>query len=137
MGNMVDWSIDGKDKRKIFYVRNMNGILSVLMRKNLKINAVTAGLKGRTFPFDIGRPAFRNKNTFYYIVDVEKGQINFNTDIKPPVAPELWDAVMNRHIIKDLVSSLESPEIWASLLYIILALVAGLGLGAVLGMKLL
>jgi hypothetical protein len=129
---MVDWSISGQDKNKLFYVREKSGILTVVKTKKISMNITLAGTKGHQFAFDSSKPAFRIKNTFYYIVDLKNGQLTFDKPVKP-FSPKLWDAIMNQHIVKDLVSGLQNTQFKQMIFYLIIGAVIGLPLGYILG----
>jgi len=129
------WSFSGRDKRRLLYIRTISGVPTVIRRKKIKGNLIKFTYNKRTFPFDMSRPAFRIKNTFFYICDVNKGQLHFDIDVKSVVAPELLDAILNRHIVKDLVSGLENPAILGYLIYVILGAGLGLSVGYILGIK--
>jgi hypothetical protein len=129
---MVNWSWSGKDKNKLLYVREKGGILTVVNSKKIGMNLSLVGLKGHQFAFDTSKPAFRIKNTFFYIVDLKSGQLEFIKN-KKPFSPKLWDAVMNQHIVKDLVSGLQNAQFKQMIFYLIIGICIALPLGYIIG----
>lgn len=129
---MVDWSIGGKDKHKVLYVQKVSGISTVVKTRRINPIRVSISFKDRSFPFYSNTPAFRRKNTFFYIVDTLTGQLNL-TDADNKLTPEIMDKVIKKNVVQQLVSGLEATP-WSTLIvYIILALGMGVSLGYILG----
>ena len=129
---MVNWSFSGKDKNKLLYARNKGGILTVVSSKKISMNVTLVGTKGHQFAFDSSKPLFRIRNTFFYIVDLKNGQLTFDKPTKP-FSPKLWDAIMNQHIIKDLVSGLQNVQFKQMIFYLIIGIAIGTPVGYILG----
>lgn len=113
----------------------INGVATVNWISKIKANTVIsdAGLKGKTFPFDMGKPTFRKRNRWYYFVDVDKGQITLQGGQDPAMAPQLLHAIIKKEIGKQLVSRLETVPFSAQLLVVIICISLGLAAGYILG----
>jgi hypothetical protein len=129
---MSDWSFFGKDKNKLLYVRQKSGILTVTASRKISMSEKLVGMKGHQFAFDSSKPAFRIKNTFYYVVDLEKGQLDFDKN-KKAFSPKLWDAIMNQHIVKDLVSGLQNVQFKQMVFYLLIGIAIGTPIGYIIG----
>jgi hypothetical protein len=123
---------DRKDKKRLLIVRDISGIPTLV--KKMKILGRTDKVRygKKSFPFDMSAPTYRSRNTFYYVLDVDDGQMTLKNTLSP-VSPNLLDIVMNRHVIKDLVSGLESTKFSELLLYILMALACGIPVGFIIG----
>jgi len=120
------------DKRRILWCRMFGGLPYVL--KSVRVVAHTDKVKFRdmAFPFDITKPSYKRKRTFFYLVDIKKGQIYYKHS-DAIMDSELIDLILNQSICKQLVSSLESLRLKDILLYVILTLGTGLPLGYIIG----
>jgi hypothetical protein len=128
----MDWRLDKLDKRKVYFVRIIAGVPTRITQKTIKASTVNVGYRKLLFPIDIGKPSFRIKNTFYYVVDIHSGQLYFG-DAKHSISPELLDSILVRNIAKNLVSGLESAPLFSSIIMILLGIGLGLALGFILG----
>lgn len=127
-----DSTIDGSDVRKVLFIRYMSGVPSVLTRKQVRGNSKQINFAVSNFDFDSAKPLFRSRNTFYYGVDIEKGQVmlsNSNTTI----TPELRYKVLKKGIVSQLVSGLDVKGFGQIILYILLAGSAFGCLGYIIG----
>jgi len=120
------------DKKKLYFVQKVGGFPTVIKQINIKVDAKQISYKRLMYDFDVGRPAFRIANTFFYLMDINKGQIAF-AEPKGGVAPELMDAILTRKIAKQLIAGLENPALMGSLVYVILSIGLGLACGFILG----
>lgn len=129
---MVDWTISGKDKNILHYVKLKGGILTEISRKKIPHNVSLVGPKTNKMKFDSTKPAYRIQNTFHYFVDLQMGQIDFDKT-KKQFSPKLWDAIMNQHIVKDLVSGLKNAEFKQMIFYILIGVGIALPTGMIVG----
>ena len=120
------------DKKKLYFVQSMGGFPTVIKQIKLQVDAKQIRYRQLMYNFDVGKPAFRIANTFYYLMDINKGQINF-PEPKQGIAPELMDAILTRKIAKQLIAGLENPALMGSLVYIGLSICLGLATGFILG----
>lgn len=128
----VDWSIDGKDKRRVLFVKHLSGIPTVLTKKLKKGFVRQVNIAENNFDFDSTKPAFRSKNTFYYLVDIDKGQLDFV--IPPdPASPELRYKILKKGLVSQLVSGLDTKGLTEMILYILLAGAAFGFMGYIIG----
>lgn len=128
----IDWTIDGKDKRRVLFVKPLSGIPSILTKKAMKGRTKQVNFAQSNFDFDSSKPAFRSKNTFYYLVDIERGQLNFDVPIEP-VSPELRFKVLKKGLVSQLVSGLDTKGLAEMLIYILLAGAAFGFMGYIIG----
>jgi len=131
-GYIHDTSYDKKDKKKLLLIRNISGVMTVI--KKAKITGKTDKVKynNHTFLFDISKPLYRSRNTWVYGLDVDNGQITL-TGTESKVSSELIDMILNRHVIKDLVSGLEPVKLKDMLIFILLSLITGITTGILIG----
>jgi len=128
----MDFKLDKLDKRKVYFVRTIAGVPTRICQKSIKAHAQNIGYRKLSFNIDIGKPSFRIKNTFYYVVDIHTGQLYFG-DAKHGISPELLDSILVRNIAKNLVSGLESAPLFSSLIMMLLGTGLGIALGFILG----
>jgi hypothetical protein len=131
---MINWY----DRKIIYYVKENSGFYSVvkttkssMLNSNKIINY--AGMKGKTFPFDMGKPAFRKKNRWFYFVDVDRGQLQILKKDKESLSSQLLDQIVKKELGKQLVSALESPPISGYILVVLLGAGLGIAIGYILG----
>jgi hypothetical protein len=115
-----DWSIDNKNRRKVLFMRTMAGTPTVLNRKQLKGNSNEISYAKNNFDFDSGNPAFRSKDTFYYGMDIERGQLSFGK-AKDSLLPELRFKILKKGLVSQLVSGLDTKGLAGIIMYILLA----------------
>lgn len=130
---LFDLSIDRYDKRKVHFVKSIANVPTRIKTRKIKSPGRYITFKNHTFEFDIAKPAYRIRNIFYYIVDIDKGQICFPEAAINASAPELLDKIVRRSLAKQLVSSVEKMPLSEVLLYILLSVGMGAGLGYILG----
>jgi len=121
-----------KDKKKLYFVQNVGGFPTVIKQITVSIDAKQIRYRQLMFDFDVGKPAFRIANTFFYLMDINKGQVGF-AEPDGGIAPELLDAIITRKIAKQLIAGLENPALMGSLVYILLSVGLGLACGFILG----
>ena len=123
---------DPKDRRIIKYVRSIAGVQTVVKTSRVKPNLKVITYRDQSFPFDMNAATYRQRNRFYYFVDIEKGQLAFKGS-KLSISPELMNATFKRQIAKQFLAVLETPASMASIIMILLALGAGVFAGIVIG----
>ncbi len=125
-----------KDKRKILWVTIVNGMPSVIAERKVlssEDRVTFRRLKGAdSFHLDASRPTFRKKNTFYYFVDIKKGQLFFGEN-ENKVSSQMMNTVWNQEAIRQIISGLESTKFMQILPYILLAGGMFLAVGYILG----
>lgn len=131
-GYLSETSYDRKDKRRLLISRDISGVNTVI--KKAKITGKTDKVKfgPKTFQFDISKPLYRTRNTWVYGLNVDTGQQTISQSVQT-ISPAMTDTILVRHVIKDLVSGLEHMKISDILIYIVLAIVAGISTGVVIG----
>ena len=134
LGN-ANYKLDVKDKYKLILVRRVSGALNEIKRRNIKIQANEVSYRGKRWPLDIAEPIYRRKNTFYYMVDVMRGQITV-TDrelLAKEVPPEMIEAILYKSIVAQTVSGLEHPKMGPVIVYVILTAGMCLAVGYIIG----
>jgi hypothetical protein len=127
-----DWSFDGRDKRKVLYMQNMSGMLTIIKKKYIKPAMKNISYLKNTFNFNPEDPTFRSKNTFYYLVDIHNGQLHIETK-QTSIHPEMVGKILKRNIIKQLVSGLEAAPMASTIVMLLLGAGLGLACGYILG----
>lgn len=120
------------DKRKVIFVRKVSGIHTTINIRKISILTTAVKIGDKQFPIDISKPVFRIKNVFYYMIDVDSGQVIY-AQKQSEVSPEILDMVIGKKIVSQIVSSLEKLNWKDYILYIILSIGLGLALGFILG----
>lgn len=121
-----------RDVRSLFFVQKIGGFPTVIKEQKIAVDSKTVPYRENLYRLDVGKPAFRIGNVFYYIIDIDKGQMSF-LDSKDQIAPELMDAILKRKVAKQLTSNLETTPIPPNLIYLFLTLGLGLALGFIIG----
>lgn len=126
------------DRRIIYYVKRIAGVPTVIKTKKSSLfssNKIIsyAGVKGKTFPFDMGKPFLRKKNRWFYVVDVDTGQLTIEAKGNKQLSPQLLDQIIKKELGKQLVSALESPPISGYILVVLLGVGLGIAVGYILG----
>lgn len=121
-----------KDKRIVLYARDVSGVLTVIKKSSVTPITSQVGFRDLKFHFDIGKPLFRMKNVFYYVVDVRDGQITVSNN-KDVVSPELIDSIMAKGIIKQLVSNIEDKPTSTMIIMFLLCIGIGISVGYIVG----
>lgn len=129
---MWTWHIDMKDKRKVLIVRLTGNTPTVIAKKSIKDSTQFIRYGKKTYTIDINKPSYRQKNIFYYLLDPGKGQLHFY-QMNKLVAPELLEAILNRNIVKQLVSGLEAVPLIQNIIIMLLCLGMGIGAGFIIG----
>ena len=129
-----DFRIDRNDKYKVKFVHMVSEVPHVLSTRTVKKFQTSVSEKGMTFTIDFNQPAFRQKNTFFYMIDIEKGQLLINArDEQKVVSPEATHMVIKRSGIRQLVMSMEKRKMGEIILYVILGVIAGMLGGYIVG----
>src|SRR4030042_4497801 len=127
-----DFELDKTDKHKVKFVRMISGFPDVIKTKKIKKFVTEVTLRDNTFAIDFNKPSYREKNTFYYLFDVSKGQMFFNlSDFGGPKG--LTYLILRRSLIRQLVSGMEKRKLGEVLIFILLAIGVGVSLGYILG----
>jgi hypothetical protein len=129
-----DFQLDRNDKYKVKFVHMVSEVPHVLSTRKVKKFQSSVSEKGMTFTLDWNQPAYRQKNTFFYMIDIEKGQLLINArDEQKVVSPEATHMVIKRSGIRQLVMSMEKRKMGEIILYVILGVIAGVLGGYILG----
>ena len=129
--------LDVKDKYKVILVRMVSGVLHEIKRQNIKIHTKEIPYRSARFTFDIAKPIYRRKNTYYYMVDIKKGQVivkNYKLGVGN-VPPEMIESILYESIVQQTVSGLEKMKLGPILVYVILAAGMALACGYILGIN--
>lgn len=123
------------EKRKVFYVKKIGNVYNVFKRHTIGTNKVKreATIGEHTFNFDMGKPAYRNRNKSFYFVDVDEGQIALNTKENPEISAKLLQATLKEEVGKQLVAGLDSNPFMGNVLMLIIGIIIGLLGGYILG----
>lgn len=127
-----DETIDGSDRRKVLFIRSMSGIPTVLSRKIVKGRMKQIDYVKNNFDFDSAKPILRSRNTFYYAVDIDKGQMTLKEPSEPFV-PSLRFKILKKGLVSQLVSGLDTKGFAEMLIYILLAGAAFGFMGYIIG----
>ena len=125
------------DKRKAFIGKWINGMFQVIQVKKVtpftKKIPITKGSTNTTILFDISKPTFRTKrNTWVYIVDIDKAQVLLNPqEFKVPNWE--YDMALTRGTVKNVMSGINKPQVANMLIFILLGILAGLPIGVMIG----
>ena len=128
-----DFRFDHTDKYKVKFVRMISGVPSVVSIRRIKRFETSVSVKGMSFAIDFDAPTYRQKNTLYYVFDVELGQMQFIPP-EPGVYPALNHLLLKRAGIRQLVMGMEKRKLADILIYIILAIAVGIMGGYLLGL---
>ena len=79
----------------------------VVKRRRFNPGKATDGVsfRKRTYVIDLLRPAYREKNRYCYMMDVDTGQ-KFVGTTPMPISAKLLDAILRQEIAKQLVAGL-------------------------------
>lgn len=123
------------DKYLAVWCKDVSGTSVVLRKKRFRPDQVKDGMsyRGRTHSINVDAPIFRTANTYYYLIDLDKGQKAVGA-IATVVSPKLMDAIMRKEIVKQLVSGLQGAGDWKLALIIgIIMLGCGILGGIIMG----
>lgn len=127
-----DFEMDKRDKHKVKFVRMVSGFPDVIKTKKIKKFVTHVTLRDNTFAIDFNKPSYREKNTFFYLFDVSKGQMFFTpSDFGGPKG--LTYLILRRNIIRQIVSGVEKKKLGEVLIYILLAVASAIPIGYILG----
>lgn len=125
--------LNRKDKRIVLFVTKISGIETVVKRKAMKPHEENIQFRGGTsFPFDINQPAFRNKQTFYYLVNIHTGQKTFDSS-KIPISIKLFDMIMRQEIVAQIVGALKKRPMFENIIMVLMGIGMGAGIGYIIG----
>lgn len=129
-----DFRVDRNDKYKVKFVHMVSEVPHVLSTRKIKKFQTTVSEKGMAFTIDYNQPAFRQKNTFFYMIDIDKGQLLINAhESQKIVSPEATHMVIKRSGIRQLVMSMEKRKMADIVVYIIISAIAGILGGFIIG----
>ena len=128
-----DFQIDRKDKYKVKFVRVISGTPNVVSVKKIRKFTNTVHEKDMSFVIDFNCPTYREGNTFWFMFDIERGQLVIDASGKI-VAPSLNHMILKRQGIRQLVMSTEKRKMMDIIVYIILAIAVGIMGGFLLHM---
>lgn len=130
--NEPDFRVDKIDKYKVQFVRMMSGVPTIVSTRRIKKFQTEVSIKRSSFAIDFNHPSYRKKNTYYYLFDIEKGQM-FYGSIDSKIMAEIVHLVVTKSGIRQLVTSVEKKKMGDILLYVILSIIVGLMGGYILG----
>ena len=145
------WPFNQVDKRKAIFVKMIGGVETRLGSAKLDSTVSSVSFKGTPYPINISEPAYRNKNKFFYYIDIgdrntidtdkkskeykdsesNGGQLQLMSTTKQTDSVA-YDLLFNREIIKQILTSLGKTTWSAPLLICIVTMVMGLFGGMVL-----
>lgn len=129
--------LDVKDKYKVILVRIVSGVLHVIKTQNIKIYTKEVAYRSARFTFDIAKPIYRKKNTYFYMVDIKEGQVTVKNYklIKGRVPPEMIESILYESIVQQTVAGLEKMKLGPIIVYVLLAAGMALACGYILGIN--
>ena len=134
----AQFKLDTTDRYKVIIVRTVSGVLHEIKRRNIKIHTKEIAYRSARFPFDIAQPIYRRKNTFYYMIDIKKGQLIISQEGiigGNKVPPEMIEMILYESVVAQTVSGLEHPKLGPTIIYVILASLVALAGGYLLGIN--
>lgn len=133
----ASFKLDTSDKYKVIVVRLVSGVLHVIKQRNIKIHTKEIRYRSASFTFDIAKPIYRRKNTFYYMVDIKRGQISVKNQklAVGTIPPEMIESILYESIVQQTVAGLEKMKLGPVIVYMILAAGMALACGYILGIN--
>lgn len=129
----VDLAIDRRDKYKVKFVRSVSGVPSVVSTRKIKKRQEFVSEHDKTFTIDYNQPLYREKNTYWYVCDLEHGQM-FADVPDNNIDPTLNHMILGRSAIRQLVMGMEKRKMVDILIYVALAIGVGILAGYLLGL---
>ena len=124
--------MDRYDKYVVIFMKIVAGVPHELKRKRIKPYITKVSFRNFSAPFIIETPTYRRRNTYYYQFDIEKGQM-FSVGTKSPIDLAFMNLILEGSTIKQLVSSVERVKIGMVIIYMIMGIAMGAGLGYIIG----
>lgn len=125
------------DRRRVVFVRVIAGVVTIIGKKRTKHTAKQIYFRGQQYPLDIMRPAYRRKNVFVYVIDIEEqggGQMQFGVEEHTKKMPKhLYDIMFKHEAIRQCILALEATGIGNWIWPILLGAIMGLFGGYILG----
>jgi len=106
------------DKRKVIFITKISETYTAIFQKSLKGRTEHIGFRGKLYPINLNYPAYRLKNMFLYFIDIQEGQVQFES-AGNQIPTQLLDAVIEQQLGKQLVSGLESSPVLSSFLMLL------------------
>lgn len=125
--------LEFRDQYIVVFVKTINTTLTVQGRKKIKINIDTVTFRGKSFHIDTKTVAYRVKNKFIYLINIDGGQqVVFMSDEDKIKNSELANLVVEKKVVAQLVAGLVTvgKQPWV---VIIIALALGICLGYIIG----
>ena len=122
------------DKRIALIGKTINGIFNVTGGKKVKLADAYVTFNKNTYPLDTGKPAYRRKSKFYYLIDVDNGQQTMGaTELS--ISPELYDLEFHNHILIDLLRAMKKNKLSTeAALLVLMAIGMGIPVGYIFGL---
>lgn len=127
-----DFGIDKTDKYKVKFCRMISGVPSVVSTRRIKKFSTVVHEHGLSFGIDFNKPTYRQKNTYYYMFDIENGQMLVGT-AGQTISPALTNMIVKKSGIRQLIMGMEKRKLGDILIYILLAIACGVMGGYLLG----
>ena len=90
--------------------------------------------KNSLFPIKTSIPSFSKKLKSFFFIDINKGQLFFNKDIKNPILdPILLDDFVSKSLIKQLTMNLSDTTFKMNIMLVFIGLVIGGLIGWIAG----
>ena len=134
----ASFKLDTTDRYRVIIVRKVSGVLHEIKRRKIKIHTKEIPYRSARFPFDIAKPIYRRKNTFYYMVDIKLGQLIVSTKGiigGNKVPPEMIEAILYESVVAQTVSGLEHLKWKPVIIYVILSSCIAVLCGYLLGVN--
>lgn len=124
----MKWLMVTMTKYMALFSRTISGTAQVIGKKKFDPSKKKDGFdfRGKTYIIETSNPAYQEKGTFVYLIDIENGQRTVDAP-KGGVDPKLVQAMFTKETARQLVAGLQSAGNW------MLALIIGV-LGGVLGL---
>jgi len=119
-----------KWKYKIIFLNDVNGILTIVKIKRIKVTTKKITFRKKGFIIDTSK-VIRKGNILYCFVDLKNQQIELTYEkIKPVLSPEAMKTFIGDETITQIVNALGVKK---SIMEFLIYLVCGLGVGLFIG----
>lgn len=122
-----------KDKYKVRFLKRINDTPTFIGQRIIKPNSETVEYRKKSYPIDTSKCAYRFKNQYIFLVDVDEGQLPLGKS-QMNVSTSLIDLVVRQSIGKQLVSGLEKGStLGITIMQMIIYICLGLAVGYIIG----
>jgi hypothetical protein len=126
-----------KEKRRVYIGKWISSLFQVIEVRKVtpftKELVITKGSLKTTIIFDVGKPTYRGRrNTWVYMVDIDKAQVLLNPqEFKVPNWE--YDMALTRGTVRNVMSGINKPQVLNMLVFVGIGLLAGISVGVMIG----